>query len=299
MKRSLLLFGIIALLLCGSLTAFAQIPNGDFEKWTAGTPDNWWTNSNPALGATTVTQSITKHSGSFAARGDVIAILAGLPYAAQLTTGSSAGGFAVSQRPATLTGYYQFSPSASSGDRLAITASLFKGGLQGSGVGAGAVTVSTAASSYTQFTMPFIYLTGDVPDLCVITINILGPPSGSPHVNSFFLLDDIALSGTASAVSDPAGLPQSFALEQNYPNPFNPSTNFRFSVAQTGHVSLKVYNVLGIEVASLVNEQKDAGTYSTNWNAAGYPSGMYLYRLSVTSEKGQVFEQSKKLVLLK
>jgi hypothetical protein len=88
-------------------------------------------------------------------------------------------------------------------------------------------------------------------------------------------------------------------LQQNYPNPFNPSTSIRFSVAQSGHVSLKVYNVLGVEVASLVNEQKGAGTFSVKWNAGGLPSGMYLYRLSETSDDGQVFEQAKKLVLLK
>jgi hypothetical protein len=94
-------------------------------------------------------------------------------------------------------------------------------------------------------------------------------------------------------------IPAEYTLQQNYPNPFNPSTNIRFSVAQAGHVSLKVYNVLGVEVASIVNEQKEAGTFTVNWNAAGLSSGIYLYRLSVTSDHGQVFEQSNKMTLLK
>ena len=156
----------------------------------------------------------------------------------------------------------------------------------------------TAASSWTQFSVPFAYFSADVPDWASLSFIISGPGSANPRAGSYFLLDDLAFSGTASAVED-GMLPQTFALEQNYPNPFNPSTSIRFSVAQPGHVSLKVYNVLGVEVASLVNEQKDAGTFSMNWNAAGMPSGMYLYRLSVTSDKGQVFDQSKKLVLVK
>ncbi len=298
MKRSLLLLGTVAVLLCGTLTAFAQIPNAGFENWTAGAPDGWWTNNIAGIGVP-VTQSHTSHTGSSAARGDVLSIITGAPYSPQIITGVSAGGFSVNQRYGSITGYYQFSPQ--SGDRILVSAALYKGGLTGTGVAAAGGILANAASSYTQFSVPFQYITSDVPDLCVITFVIGGPSSSSstPHAGSYFLLDDLALSGTASAVSDPAGLPQSFALEQNYPNPFNPSTNIRFSVAQPGHVSLKVYNVLGVEVASLVNEQKDAGTFSVNWNAAGMPSGMYLYRMSVTSEKGQVFEQAKKLVLMK
>jgi hypothetical protein len=298
MKRSLLLLSTVALMFCIAFTAFAQVPNSGFENWTAGAPDGWWTNNIAGIGVT-VTQSHTAHSGTSALRGDVVSIVTGAPYSPQIVTGASASGFAVSQRYGSITGYYQFSPQ--SGDRILISAAMYKGGLTGTGVAGAGGFLTSAASSYTQFSVPFQYITGDVPDLCVITIVIGGPTSSSntPHAGSYFLLDDLALSGTASAVSDPGTLPNSFALEQNYPNPFNPSTNIRFSLAQTGHVSLKVYNVLGVEVASLVNEQKDAGTFSMNWNAAGLPSGMYLYRLSVTSDKGQVFEQSKKLVLLK
>ena len=298
MKRSLILLGVASFLVLLSSQVFAQttIPNAGFESWTAGTPDNWWTNNISALGATPITQSRTAHTGTYAVRGDVATLITGSVYSPQIVAGTAAGGFSVSQRPGAITGWYQFSPV--SGDRLSITAALFKGGVSGTGVAGGGLILSTAVSSYAQFSMPFGYLTSDVPDLCTITVIIGGPDNGAPHAGSYFLLDDLAF-GTASAVSDDLTLPRSFALEQNYPNPFNPSTNIRFSVAQAGHVSLKVYNVLGVEVASLVNEQKDPGTFRVNWNAAGMPSGMYLYRLSVTSEKGQVFEQAKKLVLLK
>jgi hypothetical protein len=295
MKRSLLLFGTVALLFCGSLTALAQIPNSGFENWTSGTPDGWWTNNLPGFG-TPVTKSGTAHSGTSAVRGDVITLVTGSPYSAQIITGTAAGGFAINQRFGSVTGWYQFTPV--SGDRLTVNVALFKGGTTGTGVAGGGLALPNAVSTYTQFSVPLTYLTNDVPDWCVLTFIISGPGNITYHAGSFFLLDDLAF-GTASAVSGDLTAPNSFDLEQNYPNPFNPSTNFRFSIAQTGHASLKVYNVLGIEVASLVNEQKDPGTFSVNWNASGLPSGIYLYRLSVASDKGQVFEQSKKLVLMK
>jgi hypothetical protein len=299
MKRSLLLLGTIVLLSCCAATALAQIPNAGFENWTSGNPDNWWTNNLAGSSYVPVTQSRTAHSGTFSARGDVIPIAFSSPYSPTITAGTEMGGFSWTQRSANITGYYQFFPASGSGDRISLLGSLMKGGANGTGVAVGGGYVSTAASTWTQFSVPFTYISANVPDWGSLTFVITGPGSASPHVGSYYLLDDLTFSGTASAVSDPATLPRSFELEQNYPNPFNPSTNIRFSVAQAGHVSLKVYNVLGIEVASLVNEQRDAGTFSVNWNAAGLPSGMYLYRLSVIPEKGIPFDQTKKLTLLK
>jgi hypothetical protein len=89
-------------------------------------------------------------------------------------------------------------------------------------------------------------------------------------------------------------LPRGYSLDQNYPNPFNPTTAITFSVATYSHTSLKVYDILGREVATLVNEQKPAGTYTQKWNAENFPSGVYFYRLQAGS-----FTETKKLVLLK
>lgn len=89
-------------------------------------------------------------------------------------------------------------------------------------------------------------------------------------------------------------IPTSFTLMQNYPNPFNPKTNFEFRIANFGLVSLKIYDVLGKEVATLVNEEKPAGTYEVTWNAANLPSGVYFYQLKAGS-----FTVTKKLLLLK
>ena len=71
----------------------------------------------------------------------------------------------------------------------------------------------------------------------------------------------------------------SFELEQNYPNPFNPATQFRYNIQHTGFVSLKVFDLLGREVAVLVNEEKLPGSYSVSWNAGNMPSGVYFSRL--------------------
>jgi hypothetical protein len=75
------------------------------------------------------------------------------------------------------------------------------------------------------------------------------------------------------------GLPQGFKLQQNYPNPFNPSTTISYSIAKAGNVTLKVYNMLGQEVASLVNGYQAANSYNVNFNASGLSSGIYLYEL--------------------
>jgi len=90
-------------------------------------------------------------------------------------------------------------------------------------------------------------------------------------------------------------LPQKFALHQNYPNPFNPATTIEFSIPKTEFVALKIYNLLGQGVTTLVSEKLKAGTYQYTWDARSLAGGVYLYRLTTNSG----FSQSKKLVLLK
>jgi hypothetical protein len=77
--------------------------------------------------------------------------------------------------------------------------------------------------------------------------------------------------------------PSEFVLEQNYPNPFNPSTNIKFKIPQKSFVSLKIYNLLGSEVAVLVNEEKESGSYGINFNAQTLSSGTYFYKLEAGS----------------
>ena len=109
--------------------------------------------------------------------------------------------------------------------------------------------------------------------------------------------DSIKVSGIAdigTKVDHGTELPKSFALSQNYPNPFNPSTTIAFALPSRSFATLKVYDMLGREVAILVSEDLAAGTYTRQWNAANLSSGIYFYRLIAGS-----FTQTKKLILLK
>ena len=118
---------------------------------------------------------------------------------------------------------------------------------------------------------------------------------------------------------DDSKIPAGFAMEQNYPNPFNPSTTIRYQLPQKAFVTLKVYNTLGQEVATLVNEEKDAGSYQVEFDGTGFSSGVYFYRMSVaptaprdlvptsrdgragdpSTGSGQRFVEMRKLLLLR
>ena len=100
--------------------------------------------------------------------------------------------------------------------------------------------------------------------------------------------------GIAVGVEDELTLPTEFALDQNYPNPFNPSTTFRYSIPTQSKVVIKVYDILGNEIATLMDEEKTIGIYELTWNAASLPSGVYFYQLKVAS-----FVETKKMLLLK
>jgi hypothetical protein len=124
----------------------------------------------------------------------------------------------------------------------------------------------------------------------------------------------IAIEGAGSAIlaSDPgrfavaalAGSPAPvvFALSQNYPNPFNPSTVIRYALPSGGRVTLRVYDILGRQVESLVDGIQESGSRSVEWNAGAHASGIYFYRLTVRSDDGEgrlLFEEVKKMVAVK
>ena len=88
--------------------------------------------------------------------------------------------------------------------------------------------------------------------------------------------------------------PAVFSLSQNYPNPFNPTTTLKYQLPASSKVTLKVYDVLGNEVATLLNEEKEAGTYEVMFEASNYSSGIYFYRLQAGS-----FVETKKMVLMR
>lgn len=102
------------------------------------------------------------------------------------------------------------------------------------------------------------------------------------------------LSEMITDVEDIEQAPTEFLLSQNFPNPFNPNTQIKYSIPKSSQVTLKIFNTLGEETKTLVNEEKAVGTYGVTWYAANLPSGIYFYQL-----KAKEFVQSKKMILLK
>jgi hypothetical protein len=119
-----------------------------------------------------------------------------------------------------------------------------------------------------------------------------------PNIKTTVNLTASTLSVT---VKDPLNITNEFRLMQNFPNPFNPSTSIEYRVGSTKYVTFKIYDVLGNEVATLVNEEKPAGSYEVNWNAEGLSSGIYFYQLKAMPNGGQTgkFVNTKKLVIIK
>jgi hypothetical protein len=116
------------------------------------------------------------------------------------------------------------------------------------------------------------------------------------------LLGDPALtlkvSGITGVGSKPF-TPTEYSLMQNYPNPFNPTTTIRYALPTPSKVSLKLYDMLGREVASLVDEEKEAGEYNVHFEMKDVASGVYFYRLHAIGTDKSVFVSTKKLALLR
>jgi hypothetical protein len=118
------------------------------------------------------------------------------------------------------------------------------------------------------------------------------PWNGSKWVNGYKYTDTWQM--LVTDVNQQANSISSFGLSANYPNPFNPQTKISFSIPKESYITLKVYDLLGKEVAILAQEKKEAGEYSVVWNAGSVPSGVYFYRLVAGN-----FVETKKMILMK
>jgi hypothetical protein len=116
--------------------------------------------------------------------------------------------------------------------------------------------------------------------------NLRNPANVNPHPEWYI--------PPTAGVTQKSAVVKSFALFQNYPNPFNPSTMIEFSVPKSTFVMVKVFNLLGEEVATLASQEFNAGRYAVDWNASSAPSGVYFYRLTAGS-----FVDTKKMLLLR
>lgn len=130
---------------------------------------------------------------------------------------------------------------------------------------------------------------------------LTAPSSGTYTVNAGFK-NPSKKWGTTSAVINVTGIdeelvglnPETFALFANYPNPFNPTTRIRYAISQTAFTSLKVYSILGEEVAALISEVKTPGIYEINFDGTDLASGTYFYKLQAGN-----YTETKKMILLR
>jgi hypothetical protein len=258
----------------------AQIPNPGFENWTAGEPTSWVTdNASPLI---PITQSSDAHSGTSSMQGATVSYLT-VNYPPEVSAE-----FSISARYSSLKGWYKFTPVG--GDTLYAHVMFYKSGTL---IAYAQFFTGASVSSYTQFTAPITYISSAVPDDAYIEILILSTGT-TYHIGSTFKIDDLSFGPVTDVQESFSAKPAVFALLQNYPNPFNPATTISFSLPSKGFVSLKVFDLVGREVATIVSEEMSAGNYTKRWNANGMPSGVYFYRLQAGS-----FSETKKLVLLR
>ncbi len=258
---------------------FAQnpIPNPGFESWTQGNPDGWVVPNVPNIYATVV-QSNDSHSGNSAVRGEVIRYeQVNIPPALI----AEAGLLPISQNFTRMTGYYQMTNQGE--DALFVEVLFYDA--QSAPVAVGLAELGSTSGGYQIFTVDMDYSFGNQQPAAyayiLITISLSSSgTAGDVSLGSSFLLDDIAFDMTSStAEQEAAGTPYVFALGQNYPNPFNPATTITFSLPSAGNVVLTVYNNLGQEVKTLIDENLAAGIHQVNFDAATLPSGVYYYKL--------------------
>ncbi len=266
-----------------TVSAYAQIPNNSFENWANGDPVGW---STLDLLGDAVSQSSDSHSGSSAAKLQIINYNGtGIP---PLLTANYIN---ITESYGSLIGYYKFAPTDAN-EILSIAVLMSHGG---SITGGGGLDIKEAASSYTQFVVPITYIPGETADTAYIQIDVADTSDNNGGVGAYALIDDLSFGGATGVLerSNDAVL-NTFKLEQNYPNPFNPTTNISYRVNEPGKVSLKVFNMLGNEVATLVDAYEPAGNYTTKFNASNIASGVYFYRLTVGN-----FSDIKKMTLIK
>ena len=140
---------------------------------------------------------------------------------------------------------------------------------------------------YRTISYSFITKSGSVVE--VVAVDTTAPNSGTIQIDGATW----SVSGTVG-VEDEDQIPTQYSLRQNYPNPFNPTSTIQYAIPDGGLVTLKVYDILGKEVATLVNEEKSTGVYEVNFSASQLTSGVYFYTIIAGS-----FVETKKMILLK
>ncbi len=150
--------------------------------------------------------------------------------------------------------------------------------------------IQTADGSNYSRSITYIFITNSGTQVTVNAADTTSPNTGVIPVDGISFI----ISGVTGVKQADNNIPQNFLLEQNYPNPFNPSTQISYSIPSTEKVTLKVYDELGKEVSTLVNQEQAAGNYTVDFDASQFASGVYFYRIHA----GNII-QMKKMILMK
>ncbi len=272
-----------------SSLSFCQIPNPGFENWVTDADTNYnpvgWetTNSYPIVN---VERASPGHLGSYAMKAKTI-----------MVQGFSFPGVAILQARYNFSGTpTKFSAWVKStimpGDQAFLIVALLKGDSIIASQDSCTFKIISTISSLTYIEFPIKAQSALIPDSLLVMV---ASGLGTSQVGTEIIVDSLAfIGGSATSVPEGKSLPDAFFLAQNYPNPFNPKTVIDFQLPVAGNASLKVYDLFGREVATLVDTKLPAGRHTATWNAAGAASGIYFYQLRAGN-----FVQCKKLVLLK
>lgn len=248
----------------------AQVPNGGFENWTLGDPDEWTANNVQGF-VTPITQESPAHSGSFAAKGEVLSTIAG-PLAPFLSSIDSNGqGFPVNQAYTAVNFYYKLSTT-----NTIFGVTVFMSDTMGAVVGSGAAGFTGTVSNFTPASIPITYF-GGIPATCSILFLMGDTMSGNPSVGDFFIVDDVTLSTAPIGIN-----PVPRGIATIYPNPASSSFDITLDEVLTQDAHVSVYDFQGRMVKEMV--AIELGGSKINVPTGNLPNGIYTV-LTVSGSK--------------
>ena len=245
------------------------------------------------LGQPLVTKTTDAHSGQYAAivQTGYVSLSGLLSYGRFEKIGQTNYfyGWPFTARPDTLRFWYKFIPAGNDTGLAGIGLSKWNGSHVV--IGLGMMQVFNNTTSYTLAEIPIEYYSSETPD--TIMISFVSSFNSNPTAGTMLFIDDISLDYPTGVKEITSNTPETFLLTA-YPNPFNPSTTIRYQIPEMSFVTIKVYDVLGNEIATIVNEEKTIGSYEVEFDASELTSGIYFYQL-----KADNYIETKKMVLLK
>ncbi len=256
-------------------TTMAQVPNGGFESWSGTVPDSWSTANIEPLSSFPITQSANAHTGSFAAKGEVLVhpIFNEQVTAPYLQTVS---GVPVSQDPSEITGSYQFSPIGSNA-RFVVGCTVID--VNGLPTGIGVLQIANATSSYTTFSMPIDYTMGGTDPAASVTISFtIADSNATSAIGSWYLVDDIMVDGAVGIFDRNVALAE---MGMPYPSPVTGTATIPLTLAASAEVNVALLDLLGRHVYTIHNGTMAPGIHRLYWTPEpGIPNGVYFIRVS-------------------